>query len=257
MIFDLTGIGIFVFILAILGYIAKHYYDSFYFFGVSHIPRQRGEFDRVLSHSMAGLLIVLFLGWLIIIYVGGTETTEVLDPLDKALTSLQDNQRITENEVNLIVKAFFGFFLFVFYGFFLIGGLITISLGAGLLIRYVAGIGFVIKLKDESQINGRAIYNETETLLYFIDLEGKWKAIKKENIESIEEKRQPSLFEIKIKSISKRDLILFIKSLGVSLIVMFFFYTASEGIDEFSVVLFSVGLVLAMVGKYLTKDSQE
>ncbi len=254
MIFDLSQICIVVFILAVLGYIAKYYSDMAYLGRVSYLPKRTGELDRVLYYSTSGLLIVLFLSWSIIVLYKEGITGDLFKPLSSTITLLQTNQLISEDELKSLLKLFAIFISFIFYGFLLISVLIFVSMAWGLFLKYFCVIGFVISLKDNTKIDGRYIY-EMNDFLYYTDVNAKWRAIRKENIERIEDKAQSALFLIKIRSLSKKDLLLIAKSFGYSFVITFFYYTAIVRIDSFSIILFIIGLTLIVIERYFRQDN--
>lgn len=256
MVFDLNQIGLFVFILAVFGYIAKYYSDLAIIRQLSYLPKRTGELDKVLHYSTSGLYIVLLLSWFIIILYKEGKLGNIFEPMSATLTLLQTNQLITEDEQKFLIKSFAVFILFIVYGFLLLITLIIISILWGLFTRYFSEIGFVIKLKDKTEIDGRFIY-DTQEFLSFVDVDGNWKAIKKENIESIEQKEQPPLFLVGFKQLSqkkltRKDLLILAKSLGFSFTVTFFIYSAVSGIDEFSIILLLIGLILILIEKYFS-----
>ncbi len=257
MLFDLNQIGVFIFIFAVFGYIAKYYSDLAIMRQLSYLPKRTGELDKVLHYSTSGLYIVLVLSWFIIILYYEGMLGNLFEPMSSTFTLLQTNQLITEDEQKYLLKSFVFFISFIFYGFLLLSSLICISILWGLITRYFSEIGFMIKLKNKTMIDGRFIYDMQE-FLSFVDVEGNWKAIKKENIESIEKKEHPPLFTIGIKRLlrkkpSTKDLLLLAKSIGISFIVTFFIYTAVSSIDRFSIILFVIGLILLIMEKYFNK----
>jgi hypothetical protein len=64
-------------------------------------------------------------------------------------------------------------------------------------LKTVDRAGFVIKLKDNTPINGRRIYGETDDFFYYTDLDGIGHAIRKDNVDTIDQKRQESIRDIK------------------------------------------------------------
>lgn len=258
MIFDLNQIGLFVFILAVFGYIAKYYSDLGIMRQLSYFPKRSGELDKILHYSTSGLLIVLVLSWFIIMLYREGKLGSLFEPMSATMTLLQTQQLLTDDEIKNFLKFLVIFFLFIFYGFLLLSTLIIISILWGLLTRYFSEIGFVMKLNDKTEINGRFIYDMQE-FISFVDVEGNWKAIKKENIESIEKKEQLPLFfngikHLSQKKFSKKDLLFFAKSFGYSFTVTFFIYTVKWGIDYFSIILLIIGLILIAIEKYFTKS---
>ena len=250
MILDLTQIGFFVFIFAVLGYIAKYFYDLAYM--GFYVPHRKSELENILYYSISGLMIVLFLSWFIIIAYKEGIFGDFFNPVFDMLVLLDKEQIISEDDLKFLLKIFVSFFIFIFYGFILIGGLFLISMVVGLLRRYFSVEGFEINLKNKTILNCRFIYDVNE-FLYYIDMEGNWNAIKKENIENFKQKTQPTLFLTKIKKMSKDDWMLLTKSIGYSIIISFFFYTVIHKIDIFSIIFICIGFFLIVSELYLNR----
>lgn len=246
---NFTQIGLFVFVLAVLGYIAKFYFDKACMGLTFNIPQRKGEFENILYYSTSGLIIVLFLSWLIIISYKDPLIGDFFKPIYNILLILENNQSISEEETKLLLKLFASFIIVIFYGFLLISGLLGISLSYGLFVRYFSNIGFNIKLKNNTQIDGRFIYDLNE-FIYYVDIEGNWKGIKKEQIESLEEKKQPTLFFSKMKTISIKDLKIIIKSLGYSCILTFFYISIILEVNKLLIIVLIFGVVLIIFERY-------
>lgn len=184
-------VSAFILFLALIGYLVYEWYELGYY-GIAYRPsKNKSSFERFLGHSAKGFIILFFLMFLI----SWLLTFKIINFPEY----LYYIQLPTE------VGSYFLLFSFIFFvmGFALIIAMII----AGLAGRFVVNntLSSVIIEKNESsgtpQFEVLEIYDQDEDFFYYLDLNGDWGAIRKNEVKSMKYSITDTVIQKKISKI--------------------------------------------------------
>lgn len=176
----LPQISLIIFIFVFLGYVAKYFYNVGYR-RYAYDPNSQNSLENLLNKFTLGVLLVIsgILFYVITFGINNSIIPEIVgnipiptETIDKIVVSIY------------ILSLFIQFLIYISF----------ISLFIGFLNYYGVAKGVCLKTNDinNPEICIREIFSENEDFIFYSTLEGKWGAIRKSLIQSMEEKKQDS-----------------------------------------------------------------
>jgi hypothetical protein len=185
-------LGLLIYAAAIIGWLAKYFYDMGYY-GVAYRPR--GTVQIILGYSALGFLLISVA---VVFYSQAVANNKIKIP--EIIGSIPISP---ETAKPLLIYAYIHSILIMF---------VLILIVAALVYGHLEKIGRAhavnIETYDESeQLDVRGIYHDDKDFFYFFDNEGNWGAIKKNNVRKIRSFKKDSIMDewIKKKLKSKRN----------------------------------------------------
>lgn len=184
MIFELIPqISLLIFVLVFIGYTAKYFYNVGYY-RYAYNPLSQKSLERFLNSLSFGVILIL-LGILFYALSLGADKSSIPEIMQNISIPNETYEKM------LICSYLLSLFIkFVVY-------ILAFSLFIGFLMSYGVAKAVILKTNDSNypEICVREIFTENDDFLYYITLEGKWGAIRKSSIQSMEEIKADSLFD--------------------------------------------------------------
>jgi hypothetical protein len=193
---ELPQIGLTIFLLALLGYVAREFYNIGYY-GPSYKPTgNRTDIERFLKYCSQGLLLIL-LGIAVYVLLISREIIKI----PEIIQGIPVSQETASN------LAIYSFLLAIITQYTLY--IIFFSLIIGRLMFYGSAVGVIIEKNEESEpIKAREIYDEDNDFFYYLDLNGNWATIRKSLVKTMKYDKVETLFDEWIKKDKRRRYII-------------------------------------------------
>ncbi|MBP2030395.1 ABC-type multidrug transport system fused ATPase/permease subunit [Methanohalophilus levihalophilus] len=187
----LPQISFLVFVLAIVGYIAKYFYNIGYY-RYAYNPQSQHSLERIFNNSSVGLLLI-FLGILFFALSVSNDTSIIPEQIQTIQISEENGEKY------MIYSYVFGLVV-VFIGY-----ISAFSMLIGAAMSYGISKAVAIDTIDEESpiIHVREIYSENEDFIFYLTLDGRWGSIKKSQILKMTEVKWNSKLDDWLKSDKK------------------------------------------------------
>ena len=180
-----------IFLLALVGYVAKYFYNLGYYED-AYNPNSQNSLEKMLNNSSFGMILILF-GILFFVLSLGAGNTVILESMKNISISTETYEN------GIIYSALLATFTkFIVY-------ISAFCILFGLSMSYGSAKSVVLKTNDVNHPNlcVREIYAENDDFLFYLTLEGKWGAIRKSSVQSMDETKADSRLDTWLKNDKK------------------------------------------------------
>ena len=180
-----------IFLLALVGYVAKYFYNLGYYKD-AYNPNSQNSLEKMLNNSSFGMILILF-GIIIFAFSFGADNSIIPD----SIKNISVSSETYEN--GIIYSALLVFFIkFIVY-------ISAFSILFGLSMSFGSAKSVVLKTNDVGHPNlcVREIYAENDDFLFYLTLEGKWGAIRRLSVQSMDETKTDSRLDTWLKNDKK------------------------------------------------------
>lgn len=176
-----------IFLLALVGYVAKYFYNLGYYQD-AYNPQSQNSLEKMLNNSSFGMILIIF-GIIFFAFSFGADNSIIPD----SMKNISISSETYEN--GMIYSALLALFtVFIVY-------ISAFSIFIGFSMSYGSAKSVVLKTNDVNNPNlcVREIYAENDIFLYYLTLEGKWGAIRRSSVQSMDETKADSRLDTWLK----------------------------------------------------------
>ena len=170
---------------------AKYFYNLGYYED-AYNPNSQNSLEKMLNNSSFGMILILF-GILFFVLSLGAGNTVILESMKNISISTETYEN------GIIYSALLATFTkFIVY-------ISAFCILFGLSMSYGSAKSVVLKTNDVNHPNlcVREIYAENDDFLFYLTLEGKWGAIRKSSVQSMDETKADSRLDTWLKNDKK------------------------------------------------------